>query len=401
MKEEIDMMTMQTKESHWPRDIEVISEPGDRSSREQVNLGVLSNWVELCSKGKNQEIVSTDLVEGADSLNIASATKKPSLITPEEARALYNQGFKAADLHVHTYFSYDVVPTRQVDPLVLYQKARARGMNFISFTDHDTMEAYDRIGWSRDGLVPGVEVKILDPVRVGHTVHVNVYTLNKSQFEEVEKIARKAQDIELLVEYLRAENLPFTFNHPFWHEPGEKLNARAVVELAELFPVLEYNLGRIRKLNQLMLVLAMEKNKGVVAGTDSHTGDIGRIFTLARGENFTEFFESVKNSHSFLLTEDLSYNRINSEIFERLEMLLDRSKWIMPKEGLVLETGNSLVDGVIENLAGSQTGWLRLWNLILKIVARSVSRTGLPAAIYHRKQNKLAARLQEELGLAL
>jgi len=329
-----------------------------------------------------------------------AAGEKPVLISLEKARTLTDAGWQAADLHVHTFYSYDVVPTREVDPLVLYEKARARGMSFVSFTDHDTMEAYDRIGLTREGLVPGVEVKILDVDKVGHTVHINVYMLNRSQFEEIERIARGAKDIELLVEYLRSENLPFTFNHPFWHEPGEKLNARAVVELAEKFPVLEYNLGRIRKLNRLVLELAAEKNKGVAAGTDSHTGDIGRIFTVARGDNFREFFESVKKGHSCLVTEDLNYNRIKSEIFQRLEMLIDSHKWVMGKEELKMETGNALADAVIQMLSGGRTEILGVKRAILKGVARMVSKTGLPARIYLRKQNMLASRIQQELNFA-
>jgi predicted metal-dependent phosphoesterase TrpH len=408
MKEENKMITKQKQESVWRKDIEVISESKNHGTerRERINLAALSSEVlspgsNLFLQRRNKSRANLSLAANAGLADYKLTPKKPTLISLDEAQALRAQGFKAADLHVHTFYSYDVIPTREVDPLVLYEKARARGMSFVSFTDHDTMDAYDRIGWTREGLVPGVEVKILDRQKVGHTVHVNVYLLNKRQFEEIERIARVAQDVELLVEYLRAENLPFTFNHPFWHEPGEKLNARAVVELAELFPVLEYNLGRIKKLNQLMLKLAAEKNKGVVAGTDSHTGDIGRIFTVARGEDFAEFFESVSKGHSCLVTEDLNYQRVKKEIFERLEMLLDRGKWVMPKKGLAMETGNVLVDGVIENLAGGGVGWLRLEHSILKAVAMAISQTGLPAVMYLRKQNQLAARLQEELGLAL
>lgn len=337
---------------------------------------------------------------GAACSDYGAAGKKPMLISLEKARTLIEAGWQAADLHVHTFYSYDVVPTREVDPLLLYEKARARGMSFVSFTDHDTMDAYDRIGWTREGLVPGVEVKILDQDKVGHTVHINVYLLNRSQFEEIERIARGARDIELLLEYLRAENLPFTFNHPFWHEPGEKLNARAVVELAEKFPVLEYNLGRIKKLNRLVLELAAEKNRGVAAGSDSHTGDIGRIFTVARGGDFREFFESVKNGESCLVTEDLNYDRIKNEIFQRLEMLIDSHKWVMGKEELKMETGNALADAVIEMLSGGRAQILGVKRAVLKGVARLVSRTGLPARIYLRKQNMLASRIQQELNFA-
>ncbi len=208
---------------------------------------------------------------------------KPGLATSEQAVALLAGGWRAADLHVHTLHSYDVIPTRSVDPLSLYFKARRLGMTYVAFTDHDTMAAYDEIGWTREGLVPAVEVKILDRVNVGHTVHINVYTLNRGQFAEIRRLARSATDIRLLTDYLKDERLPYTFNHPFWHEAGETPNFQAVVEIAGLFPVLEYNMGRIGRINAQALRLADALGKGVTASTDSHIGDIGRAFTLAGG----------------------------------------------------------------------------------------------------------------------
>ncbi|MDI6698885.1 MAG: PHP domain-containing protein [Candidatus Saccharicenans sp.] len=322
------------------------------------------------------------------------------IITRDRATRLIEGGWQAADLHVHTFYSYDVVPTREVDPLVLYERARARGMSFICFTDHDTMDAYDRVGWTREDLVTGVEVKILDRKKVGHTVHLNVYMLNRKQFAEIETIAGTSGDIERLVEYLKEENLPFIFNHPFWHEPGEKLNPAAVAELSGMFPVLEYNLGRIGKLNRLVLELAASKNKGVAAGTDSHTGDIGRIFTVARGNNFREFYESIKKGSAWLVAEDLTYNRIKNEIRNRLEMILNSGDWVMNKEGLKMETGNALADAVIETLSRGREEALAFRREAVKIMARMVSRTGLPARLYLRKQNLLASRIRQELNLA-
>jgi len=324
---------------------------------------------------------------------------RPGILSRSSGLELLRQGWLAADLHVHTFYSHDVAPTAEVDPLKLYQKAKARGLSFVSFTDHDTMEAYDRIGWTRDDVITGVEVKILDRQRIGHTIHVNVYSLNKKQFALIQQITRQAQNIELLTEYLKSENLPFVFNHPFWHEPGEKFSGEAVMEIVDLFPVLEYNMGRIRKLNRLMLQLAEAKNKGIVAGTDSHTGDIGRIFTLAPGNNPKEFFDSVKRGSSLLVTEDLNFFRIRQEILQRLEMLADTRKWVMGKKSLRLEAGHVLVDGIIQILtegAGRRQG---LKKCLVKFMARFLSHLGLPALIYLGNQRRLAGRLELELGV--
>ena len=202
------------------------------------------------------------------------------ILNVEEARDLVAAGWAAADLHVHTLYSYDVIPTHQVDPMTLYLKAQRLGMTYIAFSDHDSMDAYDQIGWTREGLVPAVEVKILDPKRVGHTIHINIYTLDRGQFCEILKLARIARDLEQLLAYLRAEHLPFTYNHPFWHEPGETPNLPAIIDIVDLFSVLEYNMGRVGRINRQALRLSIARKKGIVATTDTHVGDIGRAFTL-------------------------------------------------------------------------------------------------------------------------
>lgn len=345
--------------------------------------------------------------------------KTPGILDPREARALLAEGWQAADLHVHTLHSYDVISTRQVDPLRLYLEARRLGMTFVAFTDHDTMAAYDEIGWTREGLVPAVEVKILDPVNVGHTVHINVYTLNRSQFAEIRDIAGKARDIVTLAGYLRAEGLPFIFNHPFWHEPDEKPNLEAVLDVAPLFPVLEYNMGRIRRINAQALRLADALSKGIVAATDTHVGEIGRAFTLARplsqsgpesqsrpvacGESFQAFFARIAARESCLCPADLTLPRLKKEASLRIHQLFDKTGWLRAKDSLAMETGNAILDGIVSRLArdGSGTGRFSRW-LLMKAI-ETLSSTGIPGSLYLRSQKSLAdrvGRLLESAGTA-
>jgi hypothetical protein len=328
---------------------------------------------------------------------------KPEILDLARARALQAGGWQAADLHVHTLHSYDVIPTRQVDPLNLYLEARRLGMTYVAFTDHDTMAAYDEIGWSRDGLVPAVEVKILDPRNVGHTVHVNVYTLDRRQFKEIQDIAGRVRDVAVLTDYLRAEGLPFIFNHPFWHEPEETPNLKAVLDIARLFPVLEYNMGRIGRINALALRLASALSKGIVAATDTHVGEIGRAFTLARGESFKEFFENIAARESLLCPADLTLPRLKQETSLRIRLLFEKEDWLHPKDSLTIGTGNAILDGIISQVARDGSSSLGFSSRLLKKVIEALSGSGIPGALYLRYQNSLAAqvgRLLESAGTA-
>jgi predicted metal-dependent phosphoesterase TrpH len=337
--------------------------------------------------------------------SLSNNRKTPGILDPQEARVLLAEGWQAADLHVHTLHSYDVIPTRQVDPLVMYLKARRAGMTYVAFTDHDTMAAYDQIGWTREGLVPAVEVKILDPKNVGHTIHINVYALDRRQFREIQEITGRARDIVTLTEYLRAEGLPHTFNHPFWHEPDEEPNLEAVIDIARLFPVLEYNMGRIGRINAQALRLAESLSKGITAATDSHVGEIGRAFTLVRhGGSFREFFDRVAARESHLCPVDLTLPRIKEEAFLRIRQLFDKASWLQAKDSLTMDTGNAALDGLIKRVArGQGAGVSRLPRWLLKKAVEALAGSGIPATLYLRYQRGLAdrvGRLLESVGTA-
>ncbi len=306
---------------------------------------------------------------------------------------LLAEGWKAADLHIHTLHSYDVIPTRQVDPLTIYLQARRLGMSYVAFTDHDTMDAYDQIGWSREGLVSGVEVKIFDSKNVGHTVHINVYTLNRRQFSEIQKIAGTARDIVMLTAFLRDERLPFIFNHPFWHEPDETPNLHAVLEIAELFPVLEYNMGRTKRINAQALRLANARSKGIAASTDSHVGEIGRAFSLARGDSFQAFFERIAARESHLCPADLTLPRLKEETAVRVRRLFDKASWLNAKGSLHMDTGNAFLDAMIRHFVREAPHGLGISRWIFRKILEAVSISGIPGSLYLRCQNSLADRI--------
>lgn len=136
---------------------------------------------------------------------------------------------------MHTWCSYDVLPLSEMNPLVLYEKARQKRFRFVTFTDHDTMDAYNQVGWTREGIVPCVEIKILDPGRMGHTLHINIYELNKKQFLELEKIAKRDHNLETFIDYLRDNNLLYVYNQYFCITKGNQLPPLPIFMLFPFF----------------------------------------------------------------------------------------------------------------------------------------------------------------------
>ncbi|MBN2400741.1 MAG: PHP domain-containing protein [Candidatus Aminicenantes bacterium] len=310
--------------------------------------------------------------------------------SPKEGKDLIAEGWAAADLHVHTWCSYDVIPVPYNDPLFLYEKAIHAGMKFITFTDHDTMDAYDQIGWTRERIVPGVEIKILDRQRVGHTVHMNVYQLDRKIFQELEDIAEKCGNIELLIDCIKSHQLPYIYNHPLWHEPYEKLNISAVFDLMSLFQVLEYNMGRVNHLNQIAAYMARSAGKGLVAVTDTHSGRIAEAYTLARGNSFAGFMAEIQAGRSLLVSQDLTLARLTSEVLDRLNCMFSQEHWQFAKPGYSLETGIGILDDHIQKIILAPARENNMLKNTLKWLMTGVALSKIPHSLYIRSQNLLA-----------
>ncbi len=319
---------------------------------------------------------------------------RPMLRTPEEGQEMIASGWAAADLHVHSWCSYDVPPVAQNDPLRLYEKALRSGMSFVTFTDHDTMDAYDRVGWTRERVVPGVEIKILDCRRVGHTVHVNVYGLDRKAFGELEDLAA-CGNIEAFVEALRSLCLPYSYNHPFWHEPYEKLNVREVFNLMSLFPVLEYNMGRVLPLNLIAADASRRLGKGLVGSTDTHSGRIAEAYTLACGATFGEFMSEIAAGHSLVVAQDLTLDRLAAEVFDRLRCLFELERWEFAKPGFNMETGIALLDEHLQPLLLDPARKNSRLKKVLRWVMTGVAGSRIPHSLYIRSQNLMAESIRQ------
>ncbi|HSQ35025.1 MAG TPA: PHP domain-containing protein [Candidatus Binatia bacterium] len=341
-----------------------------------------------------KEIVASEHGRAAEEGKDARRRVRPMLRTREEGQELIATGWAAADLHVHSWYSYDVLPVAQNDPLCLYDKALRSGMRFVTFTDHDTMDAYDRIGWTREGVVPGVEIKILDPRRVGHSVHVNVYGLDRKAFGELKDLAASG-NIEAFVEALRSLHFPFVYNHPFWHEPYEKLNVRGVFDLMSLFPVVEYNMGRVLPLNLITADASRRLGKGLVGSTDTHSGRIAEAYTLARGATFDEFMSEIAAGRSLVVAQDLTLDRLAAEVFDRLRWMFDLEKWEFAKPGFNVETGIALLDDRLQPLLLDQARNNSRLKKALRWLMTGLASSRIPHSLYIRSQNILAERVRQ------
>jgi predicted metal-dependent phosphoesterase TrpH len=194
--------------------------------------------------------------------------------------------YKKMDMHVHSCFSEEDIPgvsgvrfSPRESPEELYERAKARGMDFVTITDHDTIEGcLDFISRNRTArdFVIGEEVSTRLPVS-GLTIHINVYGHSRRQHAELQ---RRRASAFAVVDFCRDERLYCCWNHPFYRENLSTIEESEFMRLLAEVPAIEArNGGRMQLLNELAEEIAVRAGKPVQAGSDTHTGDIGSVYT--------------------------------------------------------------------------------------------------------------------------
>jgi predicted metal-dependent phosphoesterase TrpH len=209
------------------------------------------------------------------------------------------------DLHVHTVHSrLRVIPVLGArdsysDPLAVYRQARARGMDLVTFTDHDTIDGclalLSRTGPLEDFFI-SEEVSVRDP-RTGSRFHVSVFGIDERQHEEIQ---RRRGDLRDLASYLRAQGIPASLNHVGSSLVKVRPPLEELAQIASGFPLIEtLNGAQIVAANAVAEQLArlLEEDGrmiGRVGGSDAHTTRrIGWTWTSAAAVNRDGFLAAL------------------------------------------------------------------------------------------------------------
>ena len=143
-----------------------------------------------------------------------------------------------ADLHIHSrasnrsaewVFRRAGFPESVTEPTRLHEALRSAGMDFVTITDHDSIEGCLEIA-DRPGVFLGEQVTAHFP-EDRCKVHVLVWGLSEVQHGE---ITRLRENIFELQRYLADQELTHAVAHPFF-DPDERLTRAHVEQLILLF----------------------------------------------------------------------------------------------------------------------------------------------------------------------
>ncbi|GIU69879.1 MAG: hypothetical protein KatS3mg002_1115 [Candidatus Woesearchaeota archaeon] len=327
------------------------------------------------------------------------------VINEEEAKNLMTQGYLAMDPHCHTSFSYDVPDVKETSPEQVVRKQKNKRLIPV-ITDHDTLKGYLDARRKFNNIVPAVEIRI-KPEKAKlldykpNTLHINVYGLNKEQYEILNNIANVKKDLDLFIEFLKQEDLEWTYNHPFWHEKKEKLIWRAIPGLIKnYFDVIELNASMTKSINNLTINLAQKFDKGIVASSDSHTGNPGTAYVIAEGKNFKEFWSNIKERQMYVVRSDINAFTAVKEASLMIRNIFKSNN--NPQKDKIFRS--SIGIRPIDIIANEVTsGWLKNKHIIKKALEVSMQAINYGAGpilawkYYLRKNNNLANRLEKRI----
>lgn len=232
-----------------------------------------------------------------------------------------------ADLHVHsshsnkpTYWAMRKFncPESYTAPLQLYQSALARGMDFVTITDHNAISGALEIAHLPQTFISS-EITAHFPEN-GCKVHVVVLDISESQFHEIMELRKNVHE---LTAYLNQQRIVHFLAHPLYAQ-NDKLTIEIIERCLLLFSTFEVRNGcRARRFNHVTEALVgsltpaiMERLadkhdiapcsptpwlKGVVGGSDDHGGlFIARAHTSAQVDgSLPAFLESIRSGRSW------------------------------------------------------------------------------------------------------
>jgi predicted metal-dependent phosphoesterase TrpH len=214
-----------------------------------------------------------------------------------------------ADMHVHTCYSRHndniaVLGARDCysRPEAVYATAKARGMDLVAITDHDTIDGalalLERMPNAPD-IIVGEEVSCWYPDG-GPQVHFGVYGMTEALHRELQPLRPNAFDVAAC---LRAADVLFALNH-LLHFYDPRLPLDDYLRLLDIVPAMEVRNGTMvpphNRLAEQIGARWPQRDGGAglaaVAGSDAHTlRRVGTTWTEAPGRTREEFMYSVRS----------------------------------------------------------------------------------------------------------
>jgi hypothetical protein len=204
---------------------------------------------------------------------------------------------------------------------VVYRVAKERGMDFVTLTDHDSIDGCLALLNQKPDLTDffiSEEVETWFP-DTKQRIHVNVFGIDERQHREIQRRRRNIYDLH---EFLRAERIIASANHMFQNYRLRNSPRRYFDEMLRMFDIFEVKNGAMasqhnRLVEDLMAVVREKRgNVSLVAGSDAHTlGPLALVYTVAEAETAPEFLGQVRLGECFGWGSEMGFRVLLSDVY--------------------------------------------------------------------------------------
>ena len=195
-------------------------------------------------------------------------------------------------------------------PLAVYEKLKRLGMDLVTITDHDSIDAAEALR-SRPDFFLSEEATCRLPS--GTELHVGIYDITEHDHMQIQ---RRRNDFESLAAWLRERHLLFSANHVFSSLTGRR--APEDFELFErLFPALETRNGHmLARANENAAALADFAAKAEVGGSDAHAmASVGCAWTVVpHARNRQEYLDGLRRGLGKVRGQTGSYWKLTRDV---------------------------------------------------------------------------------------
>lgn len=208
-------------------------------------------------------------------------------------------------------------------PVALYEQLKRSGMDLVTVTDHDSIDAVECLRRHPDFFL-SEEVTVEMPG--GTEAHVGVYGITETQHIELQ---RRRRDLPSLLAFMREQGLFFTLNHAFSGLTGRRTAEDFEIFLRE-FPAWEVRNGAmLARTNRAAEQVSGFFGKTQIGGSDAHTLlSAGRAWTeVAGAHSKEEFLAHLAAGHARPCGGSGNWFLLTREVLGIAASLMEERRW--------------------------------------------------------------------------
>jgi predicted metal-dependent phosphoesterase TrpH len=196
------------------------------------------------------------------------------------------------------------------EPRALYETLKRRGMDLVTVTDHDSIDAAEELRCYPDFFL-SEEVTCVLPS--GAEMHAGVYGISERDHIELQ---RRRKDVPSLLAYAVEHRLFVTANHIYSSLTGLRKGEDFAVFARDFHGIEAVNGQMLACANRLAADFADRFNKPAIGGSDAHTLHCaGKTYTdVPHARNAEEFLAGIRRGQCVPAGESGDYWKLTGAV---------------------------------------------------------------------------------------